>query len=82
MEALRILVKADPLAARPAIDSLLEKGKPRERQGAFAVLAESPDSATDKVLSAWLDRLIAGKVPAEIQLDLIEAAGRRPSPRG
>ena len=80
VEAVRILVKADPAAARTAIDSLLEKGKPRERQGVFAVLAESPDPATDKVLAAWLDRLIAGKVPAEIQLDLIEAAGRRPSP--
>ena len=80
VEALRILVKADPASARTAIDSLLEKGGLRERQGAFAVLAENPDPATDKVLAAWLDRLIAGKVPAEIQLDLIEAAGRRPSP--
>jgi quinoprotein glucose dehydrogenase len=80
VEALRILVKADPTAARTAIDSLLEKGTPRERQGAFAVLAENPDPATDQVLLAWLDRLISGKVPPEIQLDLIEAAGRKASP--
>lgn len=78
--ALRILVKADPASARTAIDNLLENGRPRERQGAFAVLAESHDSAADEALSAWLERLIAGKVPAEIQLDLIEAAGRRESP--
>ena len=80
VEALRILVKGDPASARTAIDSLLETGKPRERQGVFAVLAENPDPATGKVLAAWLDRLIAGKVPAEVQLDLIEAAGRQPSP--
>ena len=29
---------------------------------------------------AWLDRLVSGKVAAEIQLDLIEAAGQRSSP--
>jgi quinoprotein glucose dehydrogenase len=79
VEALRIVVKADPSAARTATDRLLENGETRERQGAFAVLAENPDPATDRVLVAWLDRLIAGEVPAEIQLDLLEAAGRRPS---
>ena len=29
-----------------------------------------------ELLLDWLDRLIAGRVPAEIQLDLIEAAGQ------
>jgi quinoprotein glucose dehydrogenase len=79
VEALRIVVEADPASARPAVDRLLEKGSPLERQGTFAILAESPDPASDQALLPWLDRLMAGKVPPEIQLDLIEAAARRPS---
>ena len=31
----------------------------------------------DRVLAQWLDRLTAKRVPAEIQLDVLEAAGRR-----
>jgi quinoprotein glucose dehydrogenase len=79
IEALRILVKVDPGAARPAVDRLLEKGTPLERQGTFSILADSPDPASDQALLSWLDRLIAGKVAPEIQLDLIEASARRPS---
>ena len=79
VEALRILVEADAVAAREAVDKLLEKGTPFERQGTFSILADSPDSSADQALLPWLDRLIAGQVPPEIQLDLIEAAGRRPS---
>ena len=45
----------------------------------LAILAESPDSGVDPLLLEWMDRLRAGKVPAEIQLDLITAAGRRKS---
>jgi quinoprotein glucose dehydrogenase len=79
VEALRILVEADAVAAREAVDRLLEKGTPFERQGTFSILADSPDSSADQALLPWLDRLIAGQVPPEIQLDLIEAAARRPS---
>jgi quinoprotein glucose dehydrogenase len=79
VEALRILVTADPAAARPAVDRLLEKGTPYERQGTFSVLADSPDPGADQALLPWLDRLNAGQVPPEIQLDLIEAAAHRPS---
>jgi quinoprotein glucose dehydrogenase len=79
VEALRILVAADPIAARGAVDKLLEKGTPSERQGTFSVLADSPDPSADQALLPWLDRLIAGQVPAEIQLDLMEAAARRNS---
>ena len=38
------------------------------------------DAARDE-LSLWLDRLIAGRVPPEIQLDLIEAATKRAGAR-
>ena len=51
-----------------------------ERQGAIAILAAMPGEAARRPCSSWLDRLIAGQVPAEIQLDLIEAAAKRTEP--
>ena len=62
------------------MDQILETGAALERQGVFAILADRPYPAAEAVLLAWLDRLLAGKVPAEIQLDLIAAAERKPSP--
>jgi quinoprotein glucose dehydrogenase len=79
-EALRVLAKIDPaVAIAPVQDSLLH-GTPAERQGAIAVLAAMPGDAPRRALLDWLDRLIAGKVASEIQLDLLEAAGRRNEP--
>jgi quinoprotein glucose dehydrogenase len=77
VEAVRILVQDDAVAARGAVDQILENGTSAERQGVFSILAGSPDPAAEQVLSAWLDRLVAARVPAEIQLDLIEAAERK-----
>jgi quinoprotein glucose dehydrogenase len=74
VEATRVLLETDPAAARISMDRLLEKGTPAERQGAFGILANRHDAETETILLAWLDRLIAGNVPAEIQLDLIEAS--------
>ena len=79
VEAVRVLLQTDPLAARAAVDQMLQTGSARERQGVFAILADRPYPAAEEVLLAWLDRLRVGKVPAEIQLDLIAAAERKPS---
>ncbi|MFO0890385.1 MAG: PVC-type heme-binding CxxCH protein [Isosphaeraceae bacterium] len=75
--AVRILVRDDPCAARTAIDEILRSGTSEERQGIFAILAASPDPAADKVLADWLDRLLAGAVPDDVRLDLLEAAERK-----
>jgi len=76
-EALRLLAKVDPRVAIEPLRDRLEHGAVGERQGAIAILAAMPGALARRELSGLLDRLIAGKVPAEIQLDLIEAAGRR-----
>ncbi len=39
-----------------------------------------PGDAARRLLLDWLDRLVAGQAPAEIQLDLIEAAAKRTGP--
>lgn len=56
---------------------LLNSGKLRERQGALALLGDLKDSSADKLLSTRLDDLLLGKVPVELQLDLLEAAAKR-----
>ena len=76
-EALRVLAKVDPAAAIAPLRDRLAHGATAEQQGAIAVLAAMPGDAARDELSHWLDRLIAGRVPAEIQLDLIEAARGR-----
>jgi quinoprotein glucose dehydrogenase len=80
IQAMRILVSLDPAAALRAINQTLEAGTAGEKQGVLAILAESPDQGADTLLLDWMDRLRSGKVPAEIQLDLITAAGRKESP--
>jgi quinoprotein glucose dehydrogenase len=79
-EALRVLAQADPDAAIPLVQERLEQGSTAERQGAIAVLGSIPGTAASRTLLGWLDRLIAGKVPSEVQLDLIEAVAARPEP--
>ena len=76
-EALRVLAKVDPTAALAPLRDRLVHGATAEQQGAIAVLAAMPGDAARNELMHWLDRLIAGGVPAEIQLDLIEAARGR-----
>jgi quinoprotein glucose dehydrogenase len=79
-EALRVLVKVDPAAAMAPLQDRLEHGSAAERQGAIAVLAAMPGVAAGQTLSGWLDRLSAGKVPPELQLDLVEAVAKRDDP--
>ena len=76
-EALRVLAKVDPAAAIAPLRDRLAHGATAEQQGAISVLAAMPGDAARNELSHWLDRLVAGRVPAEIQLDLIEAARGR-----
>ncbi len=51
-----------------------------DRQGAIAALGGLRGDAARGAILGLLDRLIAGKLAPEIQLDLIEAAGRRQEP--
>jgi quinoprotein glucose dehydrogenase len=76
-EALRVLAKVDPAAAIQPLRDRLAHGTTAEQQGAIAVLAAMPGDTARRELTNWLDRLIAGRVPPEIQLDLIEAARGR-----
>jgi quinoprotein glucose dehydrogenase len=73
----RALARHQPREAVTALRDALDKGQIVEQQTALALLGESKEKEADQVLSLWLDRLIAGKVRGEVQLELLEAAGRR-----
>jgi quinoprotein glucose dehydrogenase len=79
-EGRRVLAKARPEEGLKALQAALADGALVERQGALATLGELKGPAADAVLAEWLGRLLAGQVPAELQLDLLEAAAKRQAP--
>ncbi|HEV2296343.1 MAG TPA: PVC-type heme-binding CxxCH protein [Tepidisphaeraceae bacterium] len=50
-----------------------------DKQAVLSTLGNVQGKAVDAILIAWMDKLLAGEVPLELQLDLLEAAGRSKS---
>jgi quinoprotein glucose dehydrogenase len=66
--------------AAEKLAATLQNGTTGEKQAALAALGALKTPAAEDVLEKWLDRLIVGEVPKELQLDLLEAAGKHPTP--
>ena len=66
-------------AAVRKFSTALENGSLTEKQNALAALAAVDDAGAAKLLSAWLDKLLAGQVAKELQLDVLEAVGKSQS---
>jgi quinoprotein glucose dehydrogenase len=79
-EALRLHTQIKPNNAIGQITAALENGTIGEKQSALGTLANVPDSAGDELIAAWMDKLIAGKAPKELALDIYEAAAKRKAP--
>jgi quinoprotein glucose dehydrogenase len=79
-EALRFQSQLKPSGALAQIERALETGATGEKQSALATLATMQGRESDALLLTWLDQLIAGNVPANLQLDLLEAASKRDVP--
>jgi quinoprotein glucose dehydrogenase len=79
-EATRLQVQVKPNDATTQLADVLEKGSVGERQNALATLGTVKSDSADTMLAKALDELLAGKLAPELQLDLIEAAGKRSSP--
>jgi quinoprotein glucose dehydrogenase len=77
-EGRRLLARAKPAEGLPRLAQALESGETVEKQSALAVLGDLKGEA-DPVLAAALDRLLAKDYPAELQLDLLEAAAKHPA---
>jgi len=76
-EATKIQAQLSPSDAAARLRTVLEKGGTGEKQAALATLGSLSGSSADEVLARWMDRLNAKQVPAELQLDLLEAASKR-----
>ena len=72
--ALRVLAAVDPGQALPLLEQAVNGDEQIERQGALATLAKLDHPQADKILSAALDKLQAGEIPLDTQLDVLEAA--------
>ncbi len=75
-----VAAKANEAVAAQELPRLLadDSASVIEKQMALGVLGTMKESKdVDTALVAWLDKLIADKVPAEIQLDVLEAAQAR-----
>jgi quinoprotein glucose dehydrogenase len=77
----RVLARLQPEAALTELASALESGELIEKQAALALLGEIKGSGSAALLVQWLDKALAGSVPIDMQLDLLEAAARRPLPQ-
>ena len=75
--AQQIAARRNPQAMFATLRSVIETGERIERQKSLAVLGELPLAAADEVLLSLLDRLLAGQLPADMELDLLTAAGQR-----
>ncbi len=88
-EGRRVLARLKPETALDLLEQVLADGDvlpgpvaPGEqaradrvaRQGGFAILGGLKGEKAERLLAAWLDNLRADQVPAEVRLDLLEAA--------
>ena len=75
--ARELLAARDPEAALSVIAATLEDGSSRERQAAIDLLAQLPDSPLRKaLLHQSVEKLLAGTLEEQLQLEVVEAAER------
>lgn len=80
-EAIQIL--GNQTGGPTQVMGLLDSGSIAEKQAVLKALARSTDAEALAVLGHWMDKMLAKQVPAELQLELLEAAGKHPdSPIG
>lgn len=61
------------------LGAVLEKASVAEKQAALASLAGARDRAAARLLGSWLEKLVAGQVPPELQLDVLQAVSKNPA---
>jgi len=71
----------NPEGSITALGEIIEKGASViERQGALQTLGTINDAKADDIILKWVDALAVGKAPKELQLEIMDAAGKRASP--
>ncbi len=80
LAALPIASRLSPETAAPVVANLVARGTIDERKAAFRTLGFSRHATADTLVAAQLRELAAGRIPGEVQLELLTAAGRRSDP--
>ncbi|MDR3637422.1 MAG: c-type cytochrome [Isosphaeraceae bacterium] len=75
----KLLAQPQPEQALPVLEVVVRDGTIPQRQNAIALLGGMAGDAANRVLAVWLDAMLDRKTPPEIELDLLEAAGRKAS---
>jgi len=76
VEALRVLAESDPARAAKEIAAVLAGDSIPEKQAAYELLPELNGPQAESMLADSMDTLLAGKLPAEVQLDVLDAAAK------
>ena len=77
-EATRLRVELHlPGGGVEALSKVLEIGTTGEKQNILTTFGTMPEPAAAAVLEQYLDRLLAGKLPTELHLEVLEAAAKR-----
>jgi quinoprotein glucose dehydrogenase len=78
--ATTIQAQLDPGDALTQINAALNSGSISEKQNALSTLGTMTNAAADSLIENLMEKLLAKAVPTELQLELIEAAGKRTKP--
>ncbi|HEX8296808.1 MAG TPA: HEAT repeat domain-containing protein [Chthoniobacteraceae bacterium] len=80
IEAVALLAKLDPERAAVQLTEVFGSSGVAEKKIVVTALGEIKAAAADQALAGLLDQLIAGKIPAEVQLEVLDAASKRTAP--
>jgi quinoprotein glucose dehydrogenase len=79
--ATRLEGRMQSVNSLPRLSVTLQSGGIREQQAALGALRLLKGDAVDDLISEWVDRLLSGKVPKGLELDILETARTRSSPK-
>ena len=72
-----LLAQAEPKLALPLLVEAIGRGDPAEAAPCIDALAKLKSVGADAAIASWMQKLQAGKVPAAMQLEVLEAAQNR-----
>ncbi|MDB6028529.1 MAG: hypothetical protein JWM68_4752 [Verrucomicrobiales bacterium] len=75
--ALRLQSQSQPEAAVKELRNILLEGSISDKQSALEMLATVPGKSANGIISRWMDQVLKGTVPKELQLDVLDAAAKR-----
>ena len=80
VEAVTLLGKLNPDEAAAQLSKSFTTAAVAEKKTILTSLGALKSAAADQALNGLLDDLMAGKIPGEVQLELLEAAEKREAP--